>query len=148
MNKSKHYYHNAQFRIIFVRSLMNHRFYKTERLKSRKVIENLFAKGDKISNFPIKLIYLKNENTLTTVHQVGFSVPKRSIKKAVDRNKIKRRMREAYRKNKQLLTLPENIKLAFMFIFIGKNDCPYSDIEQKIKIILQRLNDKLSIPST
>lgn len=127
---------------------MNQRFYKTERLKSRKAIEELFAKGEKISSFPVKLIYLKNENTSATAHQVGFSVSKRNIKKAVHRNKIKRRMREAYRKNKQLLTLQNNTKLVFMFIFTDKNDCPYSDIEQKIKTILQRLNDKLSIPST
>lgn len=126
---------------------MNQRLYKTERLKSRKAIEELFAKGEKISSFPVKLIYLKNENLSATAHQAGFSVPKRSIKKAVDRNKIKRRMREAYRKNKHLLTVPENKKLAFMFIFTDKADCPYSDIEQKIKTILQRLNDKLSIPS-
>lgn len=125
---------------------MNQRLYKTDRLKSRKAIEGLFAKGEKVSSFPIKLIYLNNENATATSHQAGFSVPKRSIKKAVDRNKIKRKMREAYRKNKHLLTVPENTKLSFMFIFTDKNDCPYSEIEQKIKIVLIRLNKKLSTP--
>lgn len=125
---------------------MNQRLYKTERLKSRKAIESLFAKGEKVSSFPVRLIYQINENSSETAHQAGFSVPKRNIKKAVDRNKIKRRMREAYRKNKHLLTVPENTKLNFMFIFTDKNDCPYSEIEQKIKIVLIRLNEKLSTP--
>lgn len=147
MNKCEYYLHNAQLRIIFVRSLMNQRLYKTERLKSRKAIEELFSKGEKISSFPIKLIYLQNKNQSVISHQVGFSVPKRSIKKAVHRNKIKRRMREAYRKNKQLLTLSDNIKLIFMFIFTDKTERPYSDIEQKIKNILKQLNEKLSVPS-
>lgn len=126
---------------------MNQRLYKTERLKSRKAIESLFAKGEKISSFPIKLIYQINNSPLAIAHQAGFSVPKRNIKKAVHRNKIKRRMREAYRKNKHLLTLPENTKLCFMFIFTHKTECTYSEIEQKIKLILQRLNEKLSTQS-
>lgn len=122
---------------------MNQRLYKTERLKSRKAIESLFAKGEKISSFPVKLIYQINYNPITIAHQVGFSVPKRTVKKAVHRNKIKRRMREAYRKNKHLLTVPKNTKLCFMFIFTDKTDCSYFEIEQKIKLILQRLNEKL-----
>jgi ribonuclease P protein component len=121
---------------------MNQRLYKTERLKSQKIIETLFAKGEKLSSYPVKLIYQKNENTSAIAHQVAFSVPKRNIKKAVDRNKIKRRMREAYRKNKHLLNLPDNIKLAYMFIYLEKTVFTFQEIEQKIKILLLRLNEK------
>lgn len=126
---------------------MNQRFYKSERLKSKKAIEALFSDGYKITSYPIKLIYLTNENPTAISHQVGFSVPKRTIKKAVDRNKIKRRMREAYRKNKQLLTIFNPTKLFLMFIFTGKENCSYAVIEEKIKSILLRLNENFSNPS-
>jgi ribonuclease P protein component len=122
---------------------MNQRLYKTERLKSLKAIEHLFAKGEKISSFPIKLIYIIHENAKISSHQVAFSVPKRNIKKAVHRNKIKRRMREAYRKNKHILAVSENKKLNIMFIFTDNKDCPYTFIEDKIKILLHRLREIL-----
>lgn len=121
---------------------MNQRFYKTERLKSRKQIEALFKTGEKITFFPVKLIYIINTNPNAKSHQAAFSVPKKNFKKAVPRNKIKRRLREAYRKNKHLLTVPEPVKLCLMFIFMDKNDCHYKEIEQKVQLILQRLNQK------
>jgi ribonuclease P protein component len=123
---------------------MNQRFYKTERLKSRKAIEELFNKGEKIYSFPLKLIYIINENPKISSHQVAFSVSKKCFKKAVFRNKIKRRMREAYRKNKHILyEITSNKKFNFMFIFIDNKDYSYAVIEEKTKIILNKLREIL-----
>ena len=73
---------------------------KFEKLKSRKQIELLFAKGKSISAFPVKVFYLPVEHTPVHPVQVGVGVSARNFKKAVDRNTIKRRMREAYRLHK------------------------------------------------
>jgi ribonuclease P protein component len=124
---------------------MNQRLYKTERLKSKKTIELLFNTGNKLSAFPIKALFIPL-NPDTHLHsQISFSVPKRLIKKAVDRNKIKRRMREAYRKNKPLLCenlKNQNRKLAIMFIFLDKNESSFQEIETKIKTLLIRLGEE------
>ena len=73
---------------------------KFEKLKSRKQIELLFAQGKSISSFPVKVFYLPVEHTPEHPVQVGVGVSARNFKKAVDRNTIKRRMREAYRLHK------------------------------------------------
>ena len=79
-------------------------FKKQERLKSKKTIELLFKNGNIINEFPVKAVWIKT--TLPekdAVSQVSFSVPKRLFKKAIDRNRIKRLLRESYRLNKPLL---------------------------------------------
>ena len=73
---------------------------KFEKLKSRKQIELLFAQGKSISSFPVKVFYLPVVHTPEHPVQVGVGVSARNFKKAVDRNTIKRRMREAYRLHK------------------------------------------------
>src|SRR5215203_264370 len=80
-------------------------FGKVEKLKSRKVIEELFARGKSVHVFPIRISYkfLQIAPDEKTVIQVGVSVSKRNFKKAVDRNRIKRLLREAYRLQKHQL---------------------------------------------
>lgn len=73
---------------------------KFEKLKSRKQIELLFAQGKSISSFPVKVFYLPVDNSPLHPVQVGVGVSARNFKKAVDRNTIKRRLREAYRLHK------------------------------------------------
>ena len=73
---------------------MNFRFPKSEKLKSSKTIELLFAEGQSFSNFPLKVIYLPQQTEQTT--QATFAVPKRNFKTAVMRNRIKRQLRERY----------------------------------------------------
>lgn len=114
---------------------------KHEKLKSRKLIEELFKKGKSINASPIKAIYNVNAEISDCPIKVGVSVPKRNIKLAVNRNLIKRRMREAYRLNNQALKLmcKESKGLNIMFIYHSSQILSYQEIESKIKVILRRL---------
>lgn len=119
-------------------------FGKNEKLKSKKAIELLFKKGKAIKAHPIKAIYLPKSETTNSTLNVSISVPKRSIKLAVNRNLIKRRVREAYRLNNQALKLTtKNQKkgLDIMFIYHSSQILSYNEIETKIKVILNRLTE-------
>ena len=78
-----------------------------EKLKSRKLLNGIFATGKSISCYPIKLIYQSVELPLEVSMQVGVGVSSRHFKKAVDRNRIKRLLRESYRTQKPLLNFTE-----------------------------------------
>jgi len=115
-------------------------FKKEERLCSQKVIEKLFAEGDSFLSFPVKVVYLKTElNTLFPV-QAAFSVSKKSFKRAVRRNRIKRLMREAYRFHKnEFYSQTGDQQLAVFFIYIGKEMTDFATIETAIKKALKRM---------
>jgi len=94
---------------------------KIEKLKIRKQIELLFAQGKSISSFPVKVFYLPVEHTPEHPVQVGVGVSARNFKKAVDRNTIKRRMREAYRLHKlplhdHLITNQKSVAVFILWI--------------------------------
>jgi ribonuclease P protein component len=117
------------------------------RLKSRSEISRLFQEGKDITEFPVKLIFTKNPESETI--KLIFSVSKRKIKHAVKRNLIKRRMKEAYRKNKVLLIggLPEGnenkVGLSIGFVYLTSKIEPFPLMEEKIILILQRLSKLL-----
>jgi ribonuclease P protein component len=118
---------------------------KQERLKSRKLIEELFSKGQRISVYPYRVFYLfqKNENAIVKSKlQCGAGAGTRSFKKAVDRNRIKRLTREAYRLQKNELAKKMNEhtqSLVLFFIYTGKELPEYSFVKEKMAIILQKL---------
>lgn len=116
---------------------MNATFNKKERLKSKKEIELLFSEGKSISKYPVRLVYRKSNFGERIIIRAGVSVSKRNFKKAVDRNCIKRLMRESYRKNKYIVPNTTH-QFTFMFLFSGKEMPEYSLIESKIKGILQK----------
>ena len=123
-------------------------FKKEERLCSKILIDRLFAEGKSVYSPPYRFVflpveYLKGEFPA----QVVFSVPKRNFKRAVKRNLIRRRMREAYRLNKgdfyeSLNALGQ--KLAMMIIYIDKDISEYPKIEMGIIKGLKKIVDKLS----
>ena len=115
---------------------MRYTFGKQEKLKSRKLIGRLFEDGDSVKKFPIRLVYLQTEHTSDYPIQAGFSVPKRNFKNAVDRNRIKRLMREAYRLTKNEVYEDLEHPFVFMFTFMGKKEPSYVEVEQKIKQVL------------
>ena len=106
---------------------------KPEKLKSRKLIGQLFEEGKSVKKFPVRLVYLQTQHTSDFPVQVGFSVPKRNFKRAVDRNRIKRLLREAYRHQKGILYPQLSKPYVFMFTFIGKEEPTYLEIQQKIQ---------------
>ncbi|MEO5999312.1 MAG: ribonuclease P protein component [Chitinophagaceae bacterium] len=112
-----------------------------ERLKSRKLIEQVFKSGNSFAIFPFRVFYLYVKST-TIPLQAGFGVSVKNFKKAVDRNRIKRLSREAYRLQKNQLQealLEKELQLAIFFIYNGKELPLYTLISGKIGISLQRL---------
>ena len=72
--------------------------------------------------------------------QAGFAVPKRNFKNAVDRNRIKRQIREAYRLQKYLLKNEDGSKFALFFLYLGKEKLPYTSIDSGMKKLLEKIN--------
>ena len=124
---------------------MTKTFRKCERLNSQKIIDRLFERGSTHVQssylFPFKVLYLFEETPIFPP-QVLFSISKRNFKKAVDRNLLRRRSREAYRLHKHLFTArPEATQApsAIAFMFIGKEIVEYVTIEKSMKKLLLRL---------
>ena len=106
------------------------KFPKKEKLKSEKLIQELFTKGSSFYSFPFKVILLPNSNPTTTSHQILISVSKKHFKRAVDRNLIKRRVRESYRLNKNLL--PQTPKLLIAYIYNAKEILTFAQIQERL----------------
>jgi ribonuclease P protein component len=113
---------------------------KREILRSKKSIKELFDNGSSFFLYPFKVQHITNPDSKN--NQVLFSVSKRNFKKAVDRNLLRRRIREAYRLHKSLLVAEEkeSFSISIALIYISKFKLPYEEIENKLKQVLVRLN--------
>ncbi len=118
-------------------------FKKSERLKSQKVITRIFNReGKSFSVFPIRVIWLETPIDSVFPAQATFSVSKKKFKKAVDRNRIKRLMREAYRLNKSKFyesLIAQEKHGAIMFIYLANEILDFETLESKMKQTLKRL---------
>ncbi len=123
---------------------MSFRFPKTEKLKSKKLIEQLFAEGVGITNYPIKLVYLKTTFEDASKCKVGVTVSKRNFKSAVKRNRIKRLMRESYRLNKHLIFNNIEGDFAFMFLYLGKEIPSQTRITDAMVPLMQKFVGQLA----
>ncbi len=123
---------------------MKFTYNKHEKLKSRKLIKQLFESGKAVTVFPLRMIYLKMDHESNSPIQAGVSVSKRNFKLAVDRIRIKRLMREAYRLNKHELYENTSDKHIMMFIYLGKEEVPYSKLNDKMKEIMTAFLKKIS----
>jgi ribonuclease P protein component len=117
-------------------------FNKKEKLKSKALIEQMFEKGHSVSAYPLRLVYLPTNFDDGQLFKTGVSVSKRNFKKAVDRNRIKRLMREAFRLNKTIYFNNIQISYAFMILYIGKEKPVLELIELKMKQIFEKFSDK------
>lgn len=118
---------------------MRYTFTKPERLKNDKEISRLFEEGKSITVFPIRLIYLFSDGDKQEHIKAAFTASKRNFKKAVDRNRIKRLLRESYRLNKpQLYRSLDTKNYIFMFIYIGKEAVNMDTINEKIRQLFDK----------
>ena len=119
-------------------------FSKDERLCSKPLIDQLVQKGNSFNGFPFKIIWLEITQSTSPV-KIVISVPKRKFKKAVDRNRIKRLIREAYRKNKhKLITRMEDKKIALLLVYTSNSIMDYREAEEKINQVLIRLGNEIN----
>ena len=119
---------------------MKQTFPKKEHLKRKKLIDALFTEGQKVSAYPLLLVYKTSALPEEGVSiQAGVSVAKRNHKLAVTRNRIKRIMREVYRKNKQDFQT-NGLTFAFMFIYTGREVMTYEQLEKAMLKLIDKFN--------
>ena len=122
--------------------MLKQTFKKGERLHSKKLISLLFETGNSFFIYPFKVVYIFLDEKREFPAEVLISVSKRKIKRAVKRNKVKRLIREAYRKNKYLIFDNNHGTLLMGLIYIADDVLEYKQIERKITLILQKLKEK------
>lgn len=121
---------------------------KKERLNSRILIEKLFAGGSRsFPAFPLRVVYIPVEGDRLPPVSLLISVPKKRFKRAIKRNRVKRQIREAYRKNKQVLTdslAVTGTKLAIAFIWLDNELHASEEVDLKVRKLLQLIAERLS----
>jgi len=113
-------------------------FKKEERLFKEKIIQELFDKGSSFYLYPFKVFYSPNRDRQYPYHQILISVSKKNFKKAVDRNLIKRRIREGYRLNKN--QLGDQNKLVIAYIYSAKEILPSVQIHERLVKTFKRFD--------
>jgi ribonuclease P protein component len=128
-------------------------YQQKDKLKSRKQLQNLFALGKSMSNAPLRLIYtlenISEENQASSsplIIQAGVGAPTKQFKKAVQRNRVKRLLREAYR-----LELPafraqlplQGMRLNIFILYMEATVLPQLEINAKMKLILDQLAKRI-----
>lgn len=123
---------------IFSTALGQFTFPKEERLHKEKLIEELFSTGSSFFLYPFKVLVKRNPDPAFRVHQVMISVSRKNFKKAVDRNLLKRRIRESFRLNKNLL--PARPKLLIAYIYTAKEILTFAQIQERLIKTLNRFD--------
>ncbi|MCU0455365.1 MAG: ribonuclease P protein component [Bacteroidales bacterium] len=123
------------------------KFHKSERLCSRKTIALLFEKGSIFYTSLFKIVWTAAAGTEEYPARVAFSIPKKSFRKATERNLIRRRIREAYRKNKKILyeaLTSAGASVAFIIIYRGQTIPDYLSVEHSMTELLGKLPAEVS----
>jgi ribonuclease P protein component len=115
---------------------MDFNFPKKQRLSLKKDIDNLLEKGEVLFIYPFKVYYRVENGEI--INRSMFSVPKKNFKRAVKRNLIRRRIKEAYRLNNNMLK--EEIKMDILFVYISKEINEFDQINSRMQEVLVKLN--------
>ena len=121
-------------------------FPKRERMVSQKLIDMLFSGSRSVAAFPLRAVYMyKSRAQGEEAVQVLISVPKKHFHHAVDRNRVKRQIREAYRHHKTLVSdaLPADQQLLLAFVWLSDQHYPTSEVERRVTTLLNRIAEKL-----
>ena len=118
---------------------------KEQKLKSKKSIETLFSSGKKLRNGPVQIVYQIQKETHH--NKIGFIVSKRFFKKAPDRNRIKRLLREAYRLQQHNITVVQEHHLEMMLIYQSPKIPDQKQVSLWIQKLLEKLNTTISTQS-
>ena len=122
------------------------KFPKKDRISNETAIKKIFSEGNSISIESILVIWKESFDIDTPSIKVLIVVPKKKVKLAVHRNSIKRKIKEAYRLNKseiENVLKAKAIKLHVAIIYQNENDLSFNKMEEKIKLILNRLLQKI-----
>ncbi|WP_339916223.1 ribonuclease P protein component [Yeosuana marina] len=119
-------------------------FSKKEKLKSKTLIEQLFTEGKSVSAYPLRLVYMPADLKDDALFKTGVSVSKRNFKRAVDRNRIKRLMRESFRLHKHDYINNMSVPYAFMILYIGKEKPSFDQVESKMTLLFEKFSSKVS----
>lgn len=118
--------------------VMNFKYSKKDKLKSKKLIEQLFTEGKAVTAYPLRLVYLKTDFDDGSQLKTGVSVSKRLHKTAVSRNRIKRLMREAYRLNRPLYFNNSSSSYAFMILYLSKDGTSFDKLNHSMKHLFKK----------
>jgi ribonuclease P protein component len=123
----------------FATRLAKYTFRKEERLYKEKLIQELFDQGSSFYLYPFKVLVKRNPDEAFSVHQVLISVSRKNFRNASDRNLIKRRVRESFRLNKNLL--PVRPKLLIAYIYTAKEILTFAQIQERLIKTLNRFDN-------
>ena len=113
-------------------------FSKSERISEKKIIDSLFGSGKKFSVYPFDVRFLNQDENSDSISKVLISVSSSKIKSAVKRNLLKRRIKESYRINKNIIY---NKLLMIAFVYVSEEIFTFSVIDKAIKKILKKLSE-------
>ncbi|MCL1938828.1 MAG: ribonuclease P protein component [Candidatus Azobacteroides sp.] len=117
-------------------------FTKGERIFHQKEIDSLFKEGSSFRSYPLQAVYMAKKPLSGFPVSILLSVSKKRFKRAVKRNRIKRLMREAYRRNKQTLWQSDFIQdkgMLIAFLYISRETCKYETMEAAMKKALDKI---------
>lgn len=116
---------------------------RAEKLKSKKLFEKLFAEGKSVTQYPLRMVYVKTNETQEVAIKAGVTVSKRKFKSAVKRNRIKRVLREAYRLNKAIVFNNSKGNYALLIMYLGKEMPESNQVHKSMVELLHKFKEKI-----
>lgn len=117
---------------------------KSERISRKLILDKLFVEGKSFVVYPIRVVYLIDVDLQDASLAMMVSVSKKRFKRAVKRNYIKRRIREAFRLNKHLLAKPETMRnVSVAFLYLSNDLCDFEQLNRKMQDVFAQLNKRL-----